>query len=189
MPSGKRATPTGPKLLEQLSRAVRARRYSPRTEEAYTAWVRRFVRFHDNRHPEELGSEDVNAFLTHLVVERSLSASTQNQARAALMFLYDAVLRRPLSSVEDGDPVLKGKKRKTLPTVLTRKETARVLRAIRGTQQLVASVLYGSGLRLSEGLHLRVKDLDLERLELRPLFSILKAPKRAPVPSFKCNSL
>jgi integron integrase len=131
------------------------------------AWVRRFVRFHSMRHPEELGREEVNAFLTHLAVERSSSASTQSQARAALMFLYEAVLRRPLSGVEDGDSVLRGKKPKTLPTVLTRRETGRVLREMRGTQQLVASVLYGSGLRLSEGLQLRVKDLDLERRELR----------------------
>lgn len=169
MPSGEPPSRTGPKLLEQLSRAIRGRRYSPRTEEAYVSWVRRFVRFHDMRHPEEMGSHEVNAYLSHLAVERSSSASTQSQARAALMFLYDAVLRKPLSGIGDGDSVLRGKKPKRLPTVLTRKETARVLRTMRGTQQLVASVLYGSGLRLSEALQLRVKDLDLERRELRVL--------------------
>ena len=88
MASDKPTGPTGPKLLEQVSRAVRARRYSPRTEEGYVAWVRRFVRYHDMRHPDELGSQEVNDFLTHLAVDRGSSASTQNQARAALIFLY-----------------------------------------------------------------------------------------------------
>ncbi len=157
----------GPKLLEQVSRAVRARRYSPRTEEAYVAWVRRFVRFHNMRHPDELGRDEVNAFLTYLAVERKNSASTQAQARAALLFLYKEVLRRPLSGMDDSNEVVLGKKPPMLPTVMTREEAGKVLREMQGTQQLIAAVLYGSGLRLSEGLKLRLKDLDLDGRELR----------------------
>ncbi len=164
MSSKKPADRIGPRLLEQLARAVRARRYSPRTEEAYVGWVRRYVRYHGVRHPDQLGVEEVNAFLTHLAVERRSSAATQSQARAALLFLYKEVLRRPLLGV--GSAVVQGKKPKRLPTVLTRGETGKLLRQIKGTQQLVASMLYGSGLRLREGLQLRVKDLDLERREL-----------------------
>jgi len=153
--------------LEQVSRAVRARRYSPRTEEAYVSWIRRFVRYHNMRHPDDLGSEEVNSFLTYLAVERLSSPATQSQARAALMFLYKHVLRRPLGQqFGQGDGILKGKTRKTVPTVMTRNEAGSVLRQMKGTQRLVASVLYGSGLRLSEALQLRVKDLDLERREL-----------------------
>jgi len=156
--------PQGPKLLDQLSRALRARRYSPRTEEAYRAWVRDFVRFHRMRHPDEMGAMEVNAFLTHLAVDRRLSPSTQGQARAGVLFLYREVLRRPLLGV--GDEVVKGRIPKRLPTVMTRDETASVLRQMVGIKQLVAAVLYGSGLRLSEGLHLRVKDIDLDRCEV-----------------------
>lgn len=155
----------GPKLLDQLSRALRVRRYSPRTEEVYVGWVRRYVRYHGVRHPDELGAQEVNAFLTHLAVERRASSSTQSQARAALLFLYREVLRRELIGV--GHEVVTGKKPLRLPTVLTRSEVGKVLRQMKGTQQLVASVLYGSGLRLTEGLQLRMKDLDLERRELR----------------------
>jgi len=125
------------------------------------------VKYHGTRHPDGLGRAEVNAFLTHLAVERLSSVSTQSQARAALMFLYDKVLHRPLSAPGDTDSIIRGKKPRTLPTVRTRSETGKVLREMRGTQQLVASVLYGSGLRLSEGLQLRVKDLDLERREVR----------------------
>ena len=155
MSSRKPANRIGPRLLEQLARAVRARRYSPRTEEAYAAWVRRYIRYHGVRHPDQLGVEEVNAFLTHLAVERRASAATQSQARAALLFLYKEVLRRPLLGV--GSAVLQGKKPKRLPTVLTRGETGKVLGQMRGAQQLVASMLYGSGLRLREGLQLRIK--------------------------------
>ena len=155
----------GPKLLEQLSRALRVRRYSPRTEEVYIGWVRRYVRFHGVRHPDEFGAEGVNAFLTHLAVERRSSPSTQSQARAALLFLYKEVLCRPLVGV--GDAVVKGKTPKRLPTVLTRSEVGKLLRQMDGTQHLVACMLYGSGLRLMESLQIRVKDVDLERRELK----------------------
>lgn len=165
MASDNASNGAGPKLLEQLTRAIRSRRYSPRTEETYVAWVRRYIHYHGIRHPDQLGAEEVNAFLMHLAVERKVSAATQSQARAALMFLYKEVLRRDLMGVGGG--VVRGKKPLRLPTVLTRGETGRLLRQLKGPQQLVASVLYGSGLRLREGLQLRVKDLDLERRELR----------------------
>ena len=161
----------GPKLLTQLKRAIRARRYSPRTEEAYCGWVRRFVRHHGMRHPEELGPKHVNQFLTHLAIELHVSASTQGQARSALQFLYRHVLRRPLeedsAAARIGYGVVSGKRPKRLPTVLTRGEATRVLRQMRGTTRLVASLLYGSGLRLGEALQLRTKDIDVERRELR----------------------
>ena len=153
----------GPKLLEQLSRALRARRYSPRTEEAYRAWVREFVVHHGMRHPEDLGADEINAFLTHLVVARRLGPSSQGQARAALVFLYREVLRRPVDLDED---VVRGKSPRRLPDVLSRAEVTRLLRQIPGTSGLVASLLYGSGLRLSEALEIRVKDLDLDKREL-----------------------
>jgi integron integrase len=152
------------KLLEQLARAMEVRRYSPRTLEAYRAWVRDYVRYHGLRHPEVLGVEDVEAFLTHLAVERNHSASTQAQARSALLFLYREVLRRPLKG--RGAEVVTGKVQKRLPTVRTRSEGARVLRAMSGVHRLVASVLYGSGLRLGGGVGLRVKDLDLVGLKV-----------------------
>ena len=153
-----------PKLLDLVSEAVRTRRYSPRTEETYRRWITRFVRFHGTRHPEGLGADEVNAFLSHLAVEAGVSAATQSQARAALLFLYKEVLHRPLAGV--GDRVVQGKKPKRLPTVITRAEVRQVLGQLSGMQQLVASVLYGSGLRLREGLGLRVKDIDLDRRQL-----------------------
>ncbi len=162
--------PPGPKLLTQLAHAIRARRYSPRTEEAYRHWVKAFVRFHGTRHPNELGTEDVNAFLAHMAVERNLSPATQSQARAALLFLYREVLHSPLDL---GDrAILLGKTPRRLPDVLSRKEVAGVLKRMNERHRLIASLLYGAGLRLNEGLSLRVKDVCLERREV-----ILRSPK------------
>ncbi len=154
------------KLLAQLARALEARRYSPRTVVTYRSWVLRYVKFHGTRHPSELGADEVNLFLTHIATELGSGPSSQAQARAALLFLYREVLRIPLEGVDRATPVLAGKNPRKLPVVLTRTEVGLVLRAIRGKQQLIAAVLYGSGLRLSECLHLRAKDLDLERKEL-----------------------
>ena len=154
-----------PRLLERVSRAIQARRYSPRTEEAYRTWIRRFVRFHQNRHPDDMGAEEVDRFLTHLAVDGGVAAATQAQARAALVFLYRHVLGRPLDEL--GEDVVRGRLPRTLTEVLTRRETGALLRTLRGDVRLVAAVLYGGGLRLLEGLQLRVKDLDLERRELR----------------------
>ena len=165
-------TPRTPRLLEQLHAAIRVRHLSRRTEEAYVYWTRRYIHHHGTRHPQELGRNDVEAFLTDLAVRHHVSPSTQNQARAALVFLYADVLRRPL---EDVERVVRAKKAPKLPVVLTRAEVSLVLTTLRrqttrhgrpGVPWLVATLLYGSGLRLLEALAIRVKDLDLERHEL-----------------------
>jgi integron integrase len=152
------------KLLPSLRANLRLRHFSPRTEEAYVAWVRRFVRFHGLRHPGELGEREVVSFLTHLAVERRVAASTQAQALAALCFLYRDVLDRPLQGL-GSIPRPRGPVR--LPVVLTAEEVRRVLTGLGGTAGMVGGLLYGSGLRLMEGLTLLVKDVDLERGELR----------------------
>lgn len=152
-----------PTLLGVLRDRLVARRYSPRTMEAYDAWVRRFVRFHGRRHPRELGEPAVQVILTHLARDRQVSASTQNQALAALLFLYRHVLETPMAAPTG---VLHAKRPVRLPVVLTRTEVRMVLDALDGVPQLVASLLYGAGLRLLEGCALRVKDLDLERGEV-----------------------
>ncbi|MGH2668193.1 MAG: phage integrase N-terminal SAM-like domain-containing protein, partial [bacterium] len=126
------------KLLAQVRRAIRTRHYSPRTEEAYIGWILRFIRFHGLRHPTELGDAEIARFLSSLAVEGGVSASTQNQARAALLFLYREVLRRPLSRVE----VVRAKEPVRLPVVLTREEVRRVLAELRGVSRLVALLLY-----------------------------------------------
>jgi integron integrase len=152
-----------PRLLALVRRAIRTRHYSRRTEEAYVAWIRRFARFHGMQHPAELGERDVARFLSSLAVERGVSASTQNQALSALLFLYHAVLDRPLGAFEG---LVRARQTKRLPVVLSREEVAAVLGAMRGTPQLVAALLYGSGLRLLETLQLRVKDVDVRRREI-----------------------
>src|SRR5437879_3993237 len=152
-------------LLGRLRAAVRARHYSPRTEQAYVAWVRRYVHFHGRRHPATMGATEVRAFLTHLAERGRVSASTQNQAAAALLFLYEAVLGRRLAVAPDG--VVHAKEGHRLPVVLTRDEVRVVLRELRGVSQLVALLLYGSGLRRLECLQLRVKDVDFGRGEIR----------------------
>ena len=161
-----------PRLLEQLHAAIRVRHLSRRTEEAYVYWTRRYIHHHGTRHPQELGRADVEAFLTDLAVRHHVSPSTQNQARAALVFLYADVLRQPL---EDVERVVRAKKAPRLPVVLTRAEVSLVLTTLRrqstrhgrpGVPWVVATLLYGSGLRLLEALAIRVKDLDLERREV-----------------------
>ena len=147
------------KLLARLRQALRLRHYSPRTELAYAQWVRRFIRFHGNRHPVDLGPDDVAAFLTSLAV----SASTQNQALAAILFLYRVVLDRPVGWI---NVVARAQRPRRMPCVLTRAEVRSVLGRMRGVDQLVAGLLYGSGLRLLEALQLRVKDVDFERREV-----------------------
>src|SRR2546429_4408492 len=150
---------SAPKLLTLVRRAIRLRHYSRHTEDAYVAWVRRFVRFAGLRHPLELGQEDVERFLSSLA-EAGVSATTQNQAASALRFLYEEVLRRPF--VRPGGMV-HAKEPGRVPVVLTREEVRAVLGRMRGTPRLVALLLYGSGLRLLEALTLRVKDIDFGR--------------------------
>jgi len=153
-----------PRLLQAVRQTMRLRRMSLRSERVYLAWIRRFVRYHGLRHPGEMGEREVAAFLTHLAVERGVAAATQRQALSALLFLYRAVL-----GVEVGwvDGVRWARPRARLPVVLTQEEVGRVLTGLTGTPRLVAMLLYGSGMRLLECLTLRVKDVDLERGEIR----------------------
>jgi integron integrase len=152
-----------PRLLDQVTEAVRVRGMSPSTARAYRNWVKRFVLFHQLRHPAELDARHVSQFLSHLALERNVSASTQNQAAAALVFLYAKVLRRDLKGL---DEVARARRPERLPVVLTPTEVAALLRNMAGTPRLMASLLYGSGLRLNECAALRVKDVDLKRGEI-----------------------
>jgi len=149
--------PGQPRLLDRVREAIRARHYSLRTEEAYVGWIRRFILFHQKRHPIEMAEPEINAFVTHLAVQSSIGASTQTQALSALMFLYRHVLRKPLP---DLDTVIRAKRPGRLPSVLTRSEVKRILGRMNGTPRLVATLLYGTGMRLLECLRLRVKDLE-----------------------------
>ena len=155
----------GGSLLAQVRRAIRTRHYSRRTEEAYVAWVRRFVRSSGMRHPRELGPSDVTQFLSNLAVDHSVSASTQNQALAALLFLYGNVLDMPVGWLS---AVVRAKRPARLPVVLTPDEVRRVLSRAkgRGPSALVIGLLYGTGMRLLEALALRVKDIDFGRNEI-----------------------
>ena len=152
-----------PKLLDQVRQAVRLRHFSPRTEESYVAWIRRYVRFHALRHPRELGAADVTRFLTSLAEARRLSASSQTQALSALLFLYKEVLHRQLESVI---PIPRAKQPVRLPVVLDRDEVRLLLSRLVGPPRIAALLMYGSGLRLLEALHLRVKDLDFRMGEI-----------------------
>jgi integron integrase len=150
-------------LLERLERAVRARHYSIRTEETYLGWARRFLAFHAPKGPGELGPGDVNTFLSHLAVQGKVSAATQNQALSALLFLFKDVLGREVGWLEG---LVRAKKPKRLPVVLSKGEVKALLAQLQGETLLMASLLYGSGLRLMECLHLRVKDLDFDRNQI-----------------------
>ncbi len=158
------APPASPRLLARLREAVRVRHYSRRTEEAYVGWARRYVRFHGMRHPQVLGSREVEGFLTHLANEGGVSASTQGQAKSALLFLYKQVLCVQLPWL---DEVVSAKATRRLPVVLTAREVRELLLQLDGgTNGLVAALLYGTGMRLLEGLRLRVKDVEFERREI-----------------------
>jgi integron integrase len=149
--------PKAPRLLEQLRDAINRLHYSARTEERYVHWVKRFIYFSGKRHPAELGAAEVTAFLNYLARERDVAAATQNQALSALLFLYREVLRQPLPWLDELD---RARRPVRVPTVLTRDEVGRLLAAMHGMKWLMASLLYGSGLRLRECLKLRVKDID-----------------------------
>jgi integron integrase len=147
-------------VLLRVRQTIRARHYSRRTEKAYAGWIRRFLAFHNYRDPAALGAPEVRAFLTHLALRQKVSSSTQNQAFSALLFLFREVLDLKLTGLEDTP---RAKSAVRLPVVLTRQEVDAVLGRLRGRLWLIASLLYGSGLRLQECLCLRVKDLDFER--------------------------
>ncbi|WP_035989796.1 integron integrase, partial [Leptolyngbya sp. KIOST-1] len=150
------------KLLDQVRDAIRLKHYSYRTEQSYVGWIRRYILFHNKRHPKEMGSAEVEAFLTHLAVEGHVSASTQNQAFSALLFLYRNVLNQELGVLD----TVRAKRSNYLPTVLTKGEVRSILQNLSGVHGLVIRVLYGSGLRLSEGLSLRIKDLDFAQRQI-----------------------
>jgi len=152
-----------PKLLDQVREAIRARHYSFRTEKAYVGWIKRFILFHGKRHPAEMGEIEINAFLSHLAVKEHVSASTQNQALSALLFLYRHVIGREVGDLGD---VIRARKPKRLPVVMTREEVKVVLNQLNGDKWLMASLMYGVGLRLTECLRLRVQDIDFSRSEI-----------------------
>jgi site-specific recombinase XerD len=149
--------PQPPRLLDQVREAIRRRHYSHRTEETYVHWIRRFIFFSGRRHAKDLGATEVTAFLNHLALERDVAAATQNQALSALLFLYKEVLAMPLPWLEGLE---RAKRPARLPTVLTVAEVQGLLGQLHGPRWLMASLLYGAGLRLRECLKLRVKDVD-----------------------------
>jgi integron integrase len=149
--------------MDQLRATLRTRHYSRRTEQAYCLWVRRFIFFHGLRHPAEMAEPEINAFLTHLAVQGKVSASTQTQALSALLFLYRHVLGRQIGEL---DALVRARKPARLPVVLTRDEVRAMLAPLDGDRLLMASLLYGAGLRLMECLRLRVQDIDFARNEL-----------------------
>ncbi|WP_428415450.1 integron integrase [Methylibium sp.] len=153
-----------PRLLDQLRERIRVRHYALRTERLYVGWVRRYILFHGKRHPRDMGALEIEAFLSHLAVERGVSSATQNQAKAALLFLYKEVLGAvDLPWLTE---VVAAKTSRRLPVVLTQREARELLMQLHGAHWLAASLLYGSGLRLLECLRLRVKDVEFERREL-----------------------
>jgi integron integrase len=152
-----------PRLFDQFREAIRVRHYSYRTEQAYLAWVRRFIEFHGRRHPRELGGPEVEAFLSHLASDLDVAAATQQQALGAILFLYRNVLRSELPWL---DGVVRATRPRRLPTVLTEREVLDILSRLDGVRALIVMLLYGSGLRLMECLRLRVKDIDFDYSQL-----------------------
>ena len=148
---------TSPRLVDRVREAIRSRHYSRRTEKTYWFWIRFFIRYHGMRHPSEMGGSEVQAFLSWLATERNVAAATQNQALSALLFLYQKVLGQELPWL---DGIARAKRPVRLPTVLTEAEVRRLLEALHGVKWLMASLLYGSGLRQIECLSLRVKDVN-----------------------------
>ena len=136
---------TSPRLLDQVRDAIRVRHYSRRTEDTYVHWVRRFILFHAKRHPREMGEREITAFLTYLAVRKNVAASTQNQALSALLFLYQKVLEMPVDWLDD---MVRARRPKRLPVVLSRNELARWLNALSGIPRLIAQLIYGTGMRL-----------------------------------------
>ncbi len=145
------------KLLQRTQRLMRAKHYSPRTEKAYLGWIRRFILFHGKRHPAHMGREEIETYLSHLATKRNVAAFTQNQALSAILFLYRTVLDKPDDYRIDA---VRARRPKRVPTVLSQEEVRRVLSSLTGTHSLMARLLYGGGLRSSECVRLRVKDID-----------------------------
>jgi integron integrase len=151
------------KLLDRVRETIRRKHYSIRTEKSYVAWIRRYILFHNKRHPQEMGRAEIEAFLTYLAVERKVSASTQNQAFSALLILYRDVLNKNLDFPIDS---VRAKRPKRLPTVLTKEEVSKIIGCLSSLPQLMAKLLYGSGLRLMECVRLRIKDIDFAQHQI-----------------------
>jgi integrase len=149
-------------LLEAVSDTIRRKHYSPQTEKTYLQWIKRYLAFHHKRHPREMGKSEVEAFLTHLAVDAKVSASTQNQAFNAILFLYRDVLDRPLVDVQ----AFRAKTSNYLPTVLTPQEVRSIIAQMNGVHRLIIQILYGSGIRQNEVLSLCVKDIDFEQHQI-----------------------
>jgi integron integrase len=156
--------PNSPKLLDRVREVIRIKHYSYRTEETYIFWIRRYILFHDKRHPKDMNSAEIESFLSHLAIKENVAASTQNQALSALLFLYREVLKLELNAPVNA---LRAKRSRYLPTVLTKEEVIEVIQQLSGTYQIIVQLLYGSGLRLSEGLQLRVKDVDFAQHQIQ----------------------
>jgi integron integrase len=179
--------PSGPpRLLDRVREAARLRHLSPRTEDAYVAWIRRFILFHDRRHPREMCAPEVVAFLTHLAARRRVGPTTQNQALSALLFLYRTILGRDLEGLDDA---ARAHASRPLPVVLSRDEVRAVLARLPDPHRLVATILYGGGLRLLEALCLRVKALDPARGQLTVRHGKGAQDRRAPLAARLRDSL
>ncbi len=176
-----------PRLLDQVRQQVRVRHYSIRTEQAYIGWIRRFILANGKRHPSEMGAREVEAFLTRLATEGNVSAATQNQALSALLFLYRNVLQIDLPWMEE---VVRAKRPRRLPVVLSQDEVARLLAAMpEGSLDLMARLLYGTGMRLMECLRLRIKDVDFARREICVRSGKGNKDRRVPLPDSLCGRL
>jgi integron integrase len=152
-----------PKLLDQVREIIRTKHYSYRTEQTYVEWIKRYIFFHNKRHPKDMGVEEVEEYITYLANQRCLAASTQNQALSAIVFLYKYVLQKEILIQSD---IIRPNRSKRLPVVLSHDEAMLVISKMQGTTKLITQLLYGSGLRISECLRLRVKDLDFSNHQI-----------------------
>ncbi len=175
-----------PRLLDEMHRELRLARYSRRTDKAYVGWVVRFILFHRKRHPKDMGAAEVTAFLSHLAVKGKVAASTQNQALAAILFLYRRVLRIELPWM---DEIVRAKRPARLPVVLSREEVRRLLSEVEPNAWLVCALLYGCGLRLMEALRLRVQDIDFDQRLIVVRNGKGAKDRRAPLPAFVRDTL
>lgn len=156
--------PQGKKLLDQFREKIRLKQYSPRTEKTYVEWVRAYILFHNKRHPKEMGIPEIEQFIVHLVAEKKFSGSSQNQALSAIIFLYRHVLEITLDDAALFH--LRPQKSKTIPMVLSKAEAKLVISKMTGIYQIIAQILYGSGLRIMEALRLRIKDIDFDNRQI-----------------------
>ncbi|MEP7136696.1 MAG: integron integrase [Chloroflexota bacterium] len=158
------SSPQGKKLLDQMHDQIRLKQYSPRTEKTYISWVRQYILFHNKRHPKEMGVDEIKQFLAHLVSDKKIAASTQNQALSAVLFLYRHVLNMDLD--ETTLELLRPQKSETVPVVMSKAEAKLLISKMTGVYQIIAQIMYGSGLRIMEVMRLRVKDIDFENRQI-----------------------